>query len=423
MAIQIRRGDYLNFDPQKMKPGELAVVQTNDPEGDGTALYFCTTAGTVKRLASYEDVVSMLYNIADEVLERAEESAERAEEAAGAVILSVIEAYVRSGQTPLSSTWLATESASGPVITPDEKHIYTLMNYSSPYSRGSQFKWSGSTYVKINDGGFVNVTGVKGEMETAFRTGDVIISKLNLGLPNVENKSSETIREELTKSNVIAALGYTPLQTHQSIKQDGITGATVTRLATCSTAAGTVAKTASVLYGSVTIGTGTRITVLFTYANTADNPTLNINGLGAKDIYFKGVRITTGSEKTLLNNIVDFVYTNGHWELIASAPVIDNITEEEIDAIITGVEPDAFNYLLEWCYPVGSYFETSISTFNPNTVWGGTWVLDPDAGSMIIDDTATTGTVDGDLVDAINDMGFTGSITATNSLYRWRRTA
>ena len=28
------------------------------------------------------------------------------------------------------------------------------------------------------------------------------------------------------------------------------------------------------------------------------------------------------------------------------------------------------------CYPVGSYYETSDSTFNPNISWGGTWVLE-----------------------------------------------
>ena len=28
------------------------------------------------------------------------------------------------------------------------------------------------------------------------------------------------------------------------------------------------------------------------------------------------------------------------------------------------------------CYPVGSYYETSDTSFDPNTAWGGTWVLD-----------------------------------------------
>lgn len=35
-------------------------------------------------------------------------------------------------------------------------------------------------------------------------------TKEEVGLGNVENKSSETIRSELTKDNVITALGYTP---------------------------------------------------------------------------------------------------------------------------------------------------------------------------------------------------------------------
>ena len=41
--------------------------------------------------------------------------------------------------------------------------------------------------------------------------------KQDLDLTNVENKSSATIRSELTSSNITTALGYTPLQTHQDI--------------------------------------------------------------------------------------------------------------------------------------------------------------------------------------------------------------
>ena len=32
--------------------------------------------------------------------------------------------------------------------------------------------------------------------------------------------------------------------------------------------------------------------------------------------------------------------------------------------------------LTDFYYPVGSYYETSDTTFNPNTTWGGTWVLE-----------------------------------------------
>lgn len=34
------------------------------------------------------------------------------------------------------------------------------------------------------------------------------------------------------------------------------------------------------------------------------------------------------------------------------------------------------NSLLPIFYPVGSYYETSDTTFNPNTEWGGTWELE-----------------------------------------------
>jgi len=54
------------------------------------------------------------------------------------------------------------------------------------------------------------VLGVKGNSESTYRTGNVNITKANIGLGNVENKSSATIRSEITSSNVTTALGFTP---------------------------------------------------------------------------------------------------------------------------------------------------------------------------------------------------------------------
>lgn len=41
---------------------------------------------------------------------------------------------------------------------------------------------------------------------------------------------------------------------------------------------------------------------------------------------------------------------------------------EEIESTING--------LIDTFYPVGSYYETTDASFNPNTAWGGTWVLE-----------------------------------------------
>lgn len=54
------------------------------------------------------------------------------------------------------------------------------------------------------------VTGIKGNAESTYRKGNVNITPANIGLGNVENKSSATIRAELTKENVVSALGYEP---------------------------------------------------------------------------------------------------------------------------------------------------------------------------------------------------------------------
>ena len=69
----------------------------------------------------------------------------------------VIEAYPRSGQTELSSTWLSASSG-GSALTPETGKIYILMADSTNYSTNGQFRWSGSTYVEIIGGGYTLAT-------------------------------------------------------------------------------------------------------------------------------------------------------------------------------------------------------------------------------------------------------------------------
>lgn len=57
MAIQMRRGEYGNFDPEKLLPAEWAVVLSGDPNTqDGRAVYLCFDAGNVKRMVMQEDL-------------------------------------------------------------------------------------------------------------------------------------------------------------------------------------------------------------------------------------------------------------------------------------------------------------------------------------------------------------------------------
>lgn len=75
------------------------------------------------------------------------------------------------------------------------------------------------------------------------------------------------------------------------------------------------------------------------------------------------------------------------------------ITRNDLEAILN----ELFNPLpqIDLYYPVGSYYETSDITFNPNVTWGGTWVLETEgqvhvsAGTNYVVAGALTNTTDG----------------------------
>ena len=71
MAIQMRRGDYADFDPTKLVAGELAVVTSGDPNSDtGRALYICFEPGVVKRVTDYEDLIDQINAATQEIQQR-----------------------------------------------------------------------------------------------------------------------------------------------------------------------------------------------------------------------------------------------------------------------------------------------------------------------------------------------------------------
>lgn len=126
------------------------------------------------------------------------------------------------------------------------------------------------------------------------------------------------------------------LSSHQTIKQDGITGATVNRFGTCSTAAATAAKAVSITTGTFNLEAGARVSVKFSNTNTANSPTLNVNSKGAKNIFHKGAQITSGSNKALLAGVVDFIYDGTQWHLIGNYIDSDSNTHRPIQ--VNGTE-------------------------------------------------------------------------------------
>jgi len=64
----------------------------------------------------------------------------------------VMNAYPRSGATPLSANWLS-ETSGGSALTPEANQIYILMADSGEYTANTMFRWNGTAYVPLTSGG------------------------------------------------------------------------------------------------------------------------------------------------------------------------------------------------------------------------------------------------------------------------------
>lgn len=70
MAIQMRRGVYSKFDPDRMVAGEWAIVLSGAQDAaNGQAAYVCFAPGQVKRVATVEDMATIIANAEPEVAE------------------------------------------------------------------------------------------------------------------------------------------------------------------------------------------------------------------------------------------------------------------------------------------------------------------------------------------------------------------
>ncbi len=68
MAIVMRQGEYADFVPSKMRPGEWAVVLADDPVvPDGKSVFIAFAAGNVKRMATYEDMKDLIEGATDDI--------------------------------------------------------------------------------------------------------------------------------------------------------------------------------------------------------------------------------------------------------------------------------------------------------------------------------------------------------------------
>lgn len=89
---------------------------------------------------------------------------------------------------------------------------------------------------------------------------------------------------------------------------------------TCNTAAATASKT--VIIDGFVLDVGVRVLIMFTNTNTAESPTLNINGTG--DIIIKSADNSIAAKMWRPKQAVEFAYDGTNWQVLQSGYATKN---------------------------------------------------------------------------------------------------
>lgn len=284
MAIQLRRGVYNNFDPSKLLPGEVAVVQSGDPNTrNGKAVYIATLSGEIKRFAFVEDVEEIVYNITEGIVAQQladlEERVEALESRGGGsgltsevkdALLAIFQhvAYAdSSGQTYYD----ALEEALYPTVT-TRTVSYSLSHVTS--SNNASTVTSGASYtatLTASSGYTINtVTITMGGADvtsTVYSSGTITIPSVtgNIVITATAVASVSSITAVYTQSGTVY-----DTDALDSLKSDLVVTATYTGGTTS-----TIPGTDYTLSGSLTEGTST-ITVSYGGKTTTFNVTVTV---------------------------------------------------------------------------------------------------------------------------------------------------
>ena len=187
---------------------------------------------------------------------------------------------------------------------------------------GSETKWAKGDHVHPSDTSRVPTTRtVNGHALSA----DVTVTKADVGLDNVDNTADA--------NKIVASAG----KLTTAVKLEGVSfdgSANTSYYATCSTAAATAAKTATIADQTFVLQTGARVFVKFTYANSAANSTLDVNSTGAKAIYYNGSAIA--KSVTDANGTYEFVYNGTQWELVGDLDTNNTYTAATATPLMDG---------------------------------------------------------------------------------------
>ncbi len=165
---------------------------------------------------------------------------------------------------------------------------------------------------EANQNAFSNVKIGTNTISAKSKTDNLVLEGKNVTLtPDTTNKK---VTFELTKNNVISALGYTP-------EEGGSGTETNVEYGTCDTASATAEKIVSIPTDSTWIlKKNAIIFVKFSNSNSATSCTLNVNGTGAKSIWYNNAVYTGNSVMVCgyANRTHMYIYDGTYWVWVSS---------------------------------------------------------------------------------------------------------
>lgn len=172
----------------------------------------------------------------------------------------------------------------------------------------------------------------------------------------------------------------------------------------CTTSSGTPSKIVT-CPDFDTLIVGTMIAVKFVYSNTAANPTLNVNGLGALPIYTDGTNApgVTPQDSWAANSVVTFLYDGSAW-----------LMSDTMGTALAALRTQIQNQMLNMIYPVGSIYMAANET-DPGTLFGGTWEQIKDKFLLSAGDTYVNGATGGSATKNLQHAHTTQATTLTQA--------
>ena len=274
------------------------------------------------------------------------------------------------------------------------------------FNAGDFVIYNGSIWERVPTG--ASVTSVQG------RTGDVVVTKADVGLANTENKTSAAIRAEITSLNVTNALGYTP---YNATNPSGYISSAVTTLQT--SGAGISVNQSN---GAVTLtSNASALAIPNTLVLRNGIGDTNVTSLFATDIHI-GTPIVT------VNGALMQITANANSYAQVWQQNINNGTEASTDYVVTNDIGTDLTHYADFGINSSNYSDPDFTITGPNDgyayVEGGDFVIGSTTNDVIFFTNGTLANNEAGRIksgrwllgsgnDGVSKLQVTGKVTAT----------